>query len=66
LGGMGSVIGIVFAAVLLVGLPEWFRELEQFRMLAFGIVMVLVVIWRPHGLLAKRSPTVLLQQEAAK
>jgi branched-chain amino acid transport system permease protein len=66
LGGMGSAIGIVFAAILLVGLPEWFRELEQFRMLAFGIVMMLVVIWRPHGLLAKRSPTVLLQKQAAK
>ncbi len=66
LGGMGSVIGIVFAAILLVGLPEWFRELEQFRMLAFGIVMVLVVIWRPHGLLAKRTPSVLLHQQAVK
>jgi branched-chain amino acid transport system permease protein len=66
LGGMGSVIGIVFAAILLVGLPEWFRELEQFRMLAFGIVMVLVVVWRPHGLLSKRSPSVLLNQQATK
>ncbi|MEE8439196.1 MAG: high-affinity branched-chain amino acid ABC transporter permease LivM [Micropepsaceae bacterium] len=66
LGGMGSVIGIVFAAILLVGLPEWFRELEQFRMLAFGIVMVLVVIWRPHGLLAKRTPSVRLHQQAVK
>ncbi len=66
LGGMGSVIRIVFAAILLVGLPEWFRELEQFRMLAFGIVMVLVVIWRPHGLLAKRTPSVLLHQQAVK
>lgn len=66
LGGMGSVIGIVFAAILLVGLPEWFRELEQFRMLAFGMVMVLVVVWRPHGLLSKRSPSVLLNQQATK
>ena len=66
LGGMGSAIGIVFAAILLVGLPEWFRELEQFRMFAFGIVMVLVVVWRPHGLLSKRSPSVLLNQQATK
>ena len=66
LGGMGSAIGIVFAAILLVGLPEWFRDLEQFRMLAFGIVMVLVVVWRPHGLLAKRSPSVRLHQQVAK
>nr|TFG54706.1 MAG: high-affinity branched-chain amino acid ABC transporter permease LivM [Hyphomicrobiales bacterium] len=66
LGGMGSVIGIVFAAILLVGLPEWFRELEQFRMFAFGIVMVLVVIWRPHGLLSKRALSVRLNPQAGK
>jgi branched-chain amino acid transport system permease protein len=66
LGGMGSVIGIVFAAILLVGLPEWFRELEQFRMLAFGTVMVLVVIWRPHGLLSKRALSVRLNQQASQ
>jgi len=66
LGGMGSVIGIVFAAILLVGLPEWFRELEQFRMFAFGIVMVLVVIWRPHGLLSTRALSVRLHPRASK
>jgi branched-chain amino acid transport system permease protein len=66
LGGMGSLIGIVFAAILLVGLPEWFRELEQFRMLAFGTVMVLVVIWRPHGLLSKRALSVRLNQQASQ
>ena len=36
LGGMGSQIGVVLAAVLLIGLPEWFRELGNYRMLAFG------------------------------
>jgi branched-chain amino acid transport system permease protein len=66
LGGMGSVIGIVFAALLLVGLPEWFRELEQFRMLAFGMVMVVIVVWKPHGLLAKRTPSVRLNQGEKK
>jgi branched-chain amino acid transport system permease protein len=60
LGGMGSQVGIVLAAIVLVGLPEWFRDLAQFRMLAFGVVMVLVVIWRPNGLLAHRTPTVTL------
>jgi branched-chain amino acid transport system permease protein len=66
LGGMGSIIGIVFAAILLVGLPEWFRDLEQFRMLAFGLVMVAVVVWKPHGLLAKRTPSVRLHQADTK
>ncbi len=57
LGGMGSQIGVVFAAILLIGLPEFFRELQQYRMLAFGAVMVLIMVWRPRGLLAHREPT---------
>ena len=60
LGGMGSQIGVVLAAVLLIGLPEFFRELHQFRMLAFGGAMVLVMVWRPAGLLAHREPTLRL------
>lgn len=60
LGGMGSQIGIVLAAFLLVGLPEWFRDLEQFRMLAFGAAMVLIMLWRPQGLLSHREPTLRL------
>src|SRR5690606_18997291 len=57
LGGFGSQLGVVFAAVLLVGLPEFFRELQEYRMLAFGGAMVLIMLWRPAGLLAHRSPT---------
>ncbi len=61
LGGMGSQIGIVLAALLLVGLPEWFRELQQFRMLAFGGAMVLIMLWKPSGLLSTREPTIRLK-----
>ncbi|RAU22450.1 branched-chain amino acid ABC transporter permease [Paramagnetospirillum kuznetsovii] len=60
LGGMGSQIGIVLAALLLVGLPEWFRELQQYRMLAFGGAMVLIMLWKPAGLLSQRQPTIRL------
>jgi branched-chain amino acid transport system permease protein len=60
LGGMGSQVGVVLAALLLVGLPEWFRELQQYRMLAFGGAMVLIMLWKPSGLLASRSPTISL------
>lgn len=60
LGGMGSQIGVVLAALLLVGLPEWFRELQNYRMLAFGGAMVLIMLWKPSGLLSTRSPTILL------
>ncbi len=60
LGGMGSQIGVVLAAILLIGLPEVFRELNQYRMLAFGLAMVAIMTWRPRGLLAHREPTVRL------
>ena len=60
LGGMGSQIGVVLAAILLIGIPEIFRELQEFRMLAFGAAMVLIMVWRPKGLLAHREPTIRL------
>ena len=62
LGGMGSQIGVVLAAILLIGLPEIFRELNQYRMLAFGAAMVAIMVWRPRGLLAHREPTVRLSE----
>jgi branched-chain amino acid transport system permease protein len=65
LGGMGSQIGIVLAAVLLVGLPEWFRDLSEYRMLVFGGAMVLIMLWRPQGLLSRREPTILLDPKPA-
>jgi branched-chain amino acid transport system permease protein len=60
LGGMGSQIGVVLAATLLIVLPELGRALAQFRMLVFGGAMVGVMIWRPGGLLAYREPTITL------
>lgn len=60
LGGMGSQIGVVIAAVVLIGGTELFRELAEFRMLAFGGLMVAIMVWRPRGLLANREPTVTL------
>jgi branched-chain amino acid transport system permease protein len=62
LGGMGSQIGVVVAAVLLIGGTEVFRELEEYRMLAFGAAMVAIMVWRPRGLLAHREPTLRLAQ----
>ena len=55
LGGMGSQIGVVLAAVLLIGLPEWFRDLGNYRMLAFGLAMVLIMVFRPRGLIGLYS-----------
>ncbi|HEX2527245.1 MAG TPA: high-affinity branched-chain amino acid ABC transporter permease LivM [Geminicoccus sp.] len=62
LGGLGSQIGIVFSAALLIGLPEFFRELEDYRMISFGLVMVLIMIWKPSGLVAHREPTIRLHR----
>jgi branched-chain amino acid transport system permease protein len=60
LGGMGSQIGVVVATLVLIGGPELMRELQEFRMLAFGGLMVMIMIWRPRGLLAFREPTLRL------
>ena len=62
LGGVGSPLCTVFAAVFIIGMPELFREFEQYRMLAFGAGMVLIMIWRPEGLMAMREPTAKLPE----
>ena len=64
LGGMGSQMGVVLAAIFLIGMTELFRELEQFRMLAFGAGMVAIMVWRPRGLLTQREPSVRIAKTA--
>ncbi len=66
LGGMGSQVGVALAAILLIGLPEALRQLELYRMLAFGGSMVLIMLWRPKGLLSYREPTLLLHSRKSK
>ena len=65
LGGMGSQLGIVIAAVVMLGGFELFREFEQYRMLVFGLVMVAIMIFRPRGLVGTRVPSVFLAQRRA-
>ncbi|MBC06450.1 high-affinity branched-chain amino acid ABC transporter permease LivM [Thalassospira sp.] len=60
LGGMGSQIGVVLAAIVMIGFPEMFRELAEYRMLIFGAGIVAIMLWRPRGLLSFRDPTILL------
>ena len=60
LGGMGSQLGVVLAAILLVVLPEMARGFAEYRMLAFGAAMVAIMVWRPRGLLGHREPTIRL------
>ena len=57
LGGMGSQLGVVLASLVLVLLPELGRDFAEYRMLLFGAAMILIMIWRPGGILSKREPT---------
>ncbi len=65
LGGLGSQLGVVLAAIVLVTLPEFGREFDQFRMLLFGAAMVGIMIWRPRGILANRAPSIRLKPKGA-
>ncbi|MEA2947038.1 MAG: branched-chain amino acid transport system permease protein, partial [Alphaproteobacteria bacterium] len=78
LGGMGSQIGVAIAAVIMIGGTEIMRELDflksvfgndfdpaQYRMLLFGFAMVLIMIWKPRGLIATRDPSVFLKDRPA-
>ena len=75
LGGMGSQIGVAIAAIVMIGGTEIMRNLDflkeifgptfdptQYRMLIFGFAMVLIMIWRPRGLISTRSPSVFLKE----
>jgi branched-chain amino acid transport system permease protein len=58
LGGMGSIPGILLGVGALIILPEVFREFELYRMLAVGLAMVFMMVYRPGGLIpAKRVGT---------
>jgi branched-chain amino acid transport system permease protein len=65
LGGMGSQLGVALAALAMIGGFELFRGFDQYRMLVFGIAMVLLMIWRPRGLIGHRAPTVYLERNQA-
>jgi branched-chain amino acid transport system permease protein len=79
LGGMGSLIGVAIAAIIMIGGTEIMRELDflkllfgsdfeptQYRMLLFGFAMVLIMIWKPRGLIATRHPSALLKPHRAQ
>jgi branched-chain amino acid transport system permease protein len=54
LGGMGSITGVIFSALILILLPEYLRPLSEFRMLAFGAILVAMMVFKPEGLIAGR------------
>jgi branched-chain amino acid transport system permease protein len=65
LGGMGSQLGVAVAAFAMLAGFELFREFAQYRMLVFGLAMVLIMIWRPRGLVATRTPSAFLNERKA-
>jgi len=78
LGGMGSLVGIAVAAIVMVGGTELLREMsflkeifgenftpELYRMLIFGAAMVVVMVWKPRGLVGSREPTAFLFERKA-
>ena len=55
IGGMGSLAGVVLGAAVIVALPEIFRELAAYRLLVFGLMLMLLMIFRPQGILVPRT-----------
>lgn len=54
-GGMSALLGPVVGAVLLSSIPELLRDLADYRMLIYGLVLVVVLLWRPQGILGKKG-----------
>jgi branched-chain amino acid transport system permease protein len=52
LGGMGSIVGVIIAALALILLPEYLRVFSDYRMLLFGAALIAMMIFRPQGILA--------------
>ena len=65
LGGMGSVVGVILGALLLMLLPEYMRAFSQYRMLIFGATMILVMVFRPQGLIRARRKVYQIKIEPA-
>ena len=65
LGTAAHCVRCGWLALTMIGGFELFRGLDQYRMLVFGIAMVLLMIWRPRGLIGHRAPTVFLRHNQA-
>ncbi len=63
LGGMGSQVGVILAAIIMTILPELAREFSEYRMLLFGLLMVVMMRWRPEGLLPMKRPQLELNKQ---
>ncbi|MGH7544377.1 MAG: branched-chain amino acid ABC transporter permease [Gemmatimonadota bacterium] len=55
LGGTGNLLGVVLGAAILVALPEVFRDLQAYRLLAFGLLLMVLMVFRPEGLVPRHA-----------
>lgn len=51
LGGMGSIVGVILGAMVLILLPEYLRAFSEYRMLLFGAILVSMMVFRPGGII---------------
>ena len=56
IGGMGNLRGVILGAAIIVALPEMFRDFHLYRLLVFGLLLMVLMIFRPQGLLPVRRP----------
>jgi len=66
LGGMGSVIGVIFGALILILLPEYLRAFSEYRMLIFGAVLVVMMVFRPGGVVSAVRRTYQFKKPVSK
>jgi branched-chain amino acid transport system permease protein len=52
LGGMGSIIGVICGAMVLILLPEYLRAFSEYRMLMFGAILVIMMVFKPEGIIS--------------
>ena len=52
LGGMGSILGVICGAMILILLPEYLRAFSEYRMLLFGAILVLMMVFKPEGIIS--------------
>jgi branched-chain amino acid transport system permease protein len=62
LGGMGSIPGVITGALVLILVPEYLRAFADYRMLMFGAVLVIMMVFRPGGLIQKRRRAYTFQE----
>ncbi len=65
LGGMGSILGVIMGAMVLILVPEYLRAFSEYRMLLFGAILVVMMVFRPGGIITNVRQTYRFERKAA-